>query len=368
MSFIAYIPLSAIFIYDIYCIYKKEKQQIQDKMTAINCSNILVIFDENGIIEEVNENFSLSTGYKSHELIGLTHRKLIPESELSENEYKRFWQKLRDGKHTEGNFQRLKKDGSTIWLSSTYTPVKSVNGKVYQVIKIAQDITDSYKDKEEILKQNTYLEHAAKILRHDMHSGINTYMPRGIKSLRRRLSDEKIKELKIEAPLRLIEDGLKHTQQVYAGVREFTNLVKKDVVLEKETKNLKEILANYLSLTSYSDQIKIDWLPDLPINEPLFCTAIDNFIRNGLKYNDSVTKIISIKMIDENNLAIVDNGRGMTKEQFIENAKPYVRGPNQKEVGTGLGLNISIAILEEHGFLVDCEKLENGTMIKVKIK
>jgi len=368
VSFGLYIPLSAKFVYDIYCSYKKEKQLIDDKMAAINSSCIMVIFDENGKILEVNENFCLSTGYKSQEIIGDEHRTLIPTDILDDKKYLSFWDKLRNGKYFEGNFQRRKKDGSSVWLSATYTPVKSLSGKVYQVIKIAQDITESYQDKEEILKQNTYLEHAAKILRHDMHSGINTYMPRGLKSLQRRLTPEKIKELKLEAPIRLIEDGLKHTQKVYDGVREFTNLVKKDVVLEKQKKDLRAILVEYLSLTSYSDQVKIDWMPEIPVNEPLFCTAIDNFIRNGLKYNDSDSKIISIKMIDENYIGILDNGRGMTKEQFIENSKPYTRGNNKGESGTGLGLNISIAILNEHGFTVDCEPQEKGTMIKVKIK
>ena len=42
---------------------------------------------------------------------------------------------------------------------------------------------------EEAKHKNTYLEHAAKILRHDMHSGINTYIPRGIRSLERRLEN-----------------------------------------------------------------------------------------------------------------------------------------------------------------------------------
>ncbi len=40
---------------------------------------------------------------------------------------------------------------------------------------------------DEINKKNSYLEHAARIIRHDMHSGINTYMPRGISSLEKRL-------------------------------------------------------------------------------------------------------------------------------------------------------------------------------------
>jgi len=48
----------------------------------------------------------------------------------------------------------------------------------------------------EINKKNSYLEHAARIIRHDMHSGINTYMPRGINSLEKRLTPEDIQILK----------------------------------------------------------------------------------------------------------------------------------------------------------------------------
>ena len=73
-------------------------------------------------------------------------------------------------------------------------------------------------------------------------------------------------------------------------------------------------------------------------------------------------------MKDEKTLAVIDNGRGMTKFQFENNSKPYVRGNNRGEAGTGLGLNISIAILNEHGFSTSCEKLEQGTMITVRIK
>lgn len=219
----------------------------------------------------------------------------------------------------------------------------------------------------ELGKKNIYLEHAAKIIRHDMHSGINTYLPRGIKSLKRRLPEETINKLNISSPIQLIEDGLRHAQKVYAGVYEFTNLVKQDAQMSKSPNNVKNVLNEYLRLTAYKHQVILDDnLPkDLEINEPLFCTAIDNLIRNGLKYNDSPTKWVKIYS-EGDFICIEDNGRGMSNDDFLKLSQPYMRKENQKESGTGLGLNICTEILKEHGFKISSEKTETGTKIKIK--
>ncbi len=219
-----------------------------------------------------------------------------------------------------------------------------------------------------VIEQNTYLEHAAKILRHDMHSGLNTYIPRGIKSLERRLPKDAIEKYKIESPLRLLKEGLSHAQQVYKGVFEFTNLVREGVELQREVIDIPEALEEYLKRTSYKDQVLIsEDLPSLRVNESLFCTAIDNLIRNGLKYNDNLTKWVKIEMLNSHTIAVIDNGRGMTSKEFNEMRKVYSRKSDQKESGTGLGLNICIAIFNEHGYTVSAEKLETGTLIKIGI-
>ena len=236
--------------------------------------------------------------------------------------------------------------------------------------KVVQEfLNQKAKTTSKLNQKNIYLEHAAKIIRHDMHSGINTYLPRGIKSLNRRLTEENIQELKIKAPLQLITDGLTHAQKVYAGVYEFTNLVKEGACLNTKECNVKEILSDYLKLTAYKNQVILnDNLPVLNINEALFCTAIDNLIRNGLKYNDSGTKWIKIYMEDKY-IVVEDNGRGITNEEFKELSKAYTRKKDQQEQGTGLGLSICIEILKEHKYTVYAEKKEitNGTKIKIKL-
>jgi len=245
---------------------------------------------------------------------------------------------------------------------------------------VSEFIQNKQQIKDDLSKKNIYLEHAAKIIRHDMHSGINTYIPRGLNSLQRRLDDEQKKKLR--APLQLLGDGVKHAQKVYSGVYEFTNLVKENAQMSKTPNNIKQILNEYLSLTAYKNQILLDDnLPvSLEVNEPLFCTAIDNLIRNGLKYNDSPTKWVKIYFEGNYNkgsfIIIEDNGRGMTQSEFDELSKPYVRKEGQKEKGTGLGLNICKAILKEHGFELSIEEIEDdpdtveiesGTKMRIKI-
>lgn len=210
----------------------------------------------------------------------------------------------------------------------------------------------------DINKKNSYLEHAAKIIRHDMHSGINTYIPRGLNSLERRLTEQDVKSLKIEAPLKLIKDGVNHAQRVYKSVYAFTNLVKKDVILEKSRCDLKEILEGYLQNTSYKNQVTISDLVTIEVDEILFCTAVDNLIKNGLKYNNSEDKKVGIFMKDVSTLVIRDNGIGMSKSDFSKFLKPHT--------SEGLGINICVAILKEHGFEVSCEELQIGTEICIK--
>ena len=346
---------------------KKKEIEIRNRMNAINTSNMVIEFDLDGKVVFANHLFCEKMGYTEKELKGKHHRIFVSKEYSKSPEYKEFWKLLRSGEYFTDEFLRFTKDKKQVWIQATYNPIFGSDGKVQRIMKIAVDITDRINQSIEIEKKNTYLEHAAKILRHDMHSGINTYIPRGVSSLERRLSAEQMEDLKVSSPFKMIKDGLTHAQKVYKGVYEFTNLVKKDVVLNKTECDLKQILESYLGTTSYKSQVHIEELVTKDVNEALFCTAVDNLIRNGLKYNDSDTKFVKIFMEDAT-LIIQDNGRGITQQDFEHLSKPYTRKEGQKESGSGLGLNICVAILEEHGFEITCEKNEIGTKMKINLK
>lgn len=344
-------------------VFSKNIKDIED---FVDYSVLVSKADKNGKITYVNKKFEEVSGWSLEEVLGKDHN--IVNSSFHP---KKYWLNMyktiiKDKKIWNDVVTNKNKNGDLYWVDSYIKAKFDSLGNLYGFMSIRYDVTELMKTLKEIDKKNTYLEHAAKILRHDMHSGINTYIPRGLNSLERRLTEDDIKSLKIEAPLKMLREGLKHSQKVYRGVYEFTNLVKKDAILDKTTCKIDEILNNYLSSTSYKSQVILEELPTLEVNESLFCTAIDNLIRNGLKYNDNDTKFV--KIYTENDIIIVqDNGRGMSQKDFDKLSRPYVRKETQKESGSGLGLNICIAILKEHGFTISCEKNKIGTKIKINV-
>jgi signal transduction histidine kinase len=130
----------------------------------------------------------------------------------------------------------------------------------------------------------------------------------------------------------------------------------------KET-DLKESLERYLSNTSYGKQVILEDLGTLNINEQLFCNAIDNLIKNGLKYNEENDKCVKIYK-EVNVIVVEDNGIGLTPKNFEKLIKKGI----DTESDTGIGLSITKAIVEEHGFSISCENFGSGTKMKIKVK
>lgn len=361
------IPLS-IALYHLIRTFNLQDAYQKLKIKAVEKSNVTAIFDIHGNILSANQNFCDVLGYDYESIKTMHHCNLLPKQYAESDEYNALWDTMTRGETVSGDFLRISLDGKEIWFNGYYTPVRNSVGVYSTIVFIGSDQTALKNGEMEIEQKNAYLRHAARILRHDMNSGINIYMPRGLKALRRKLSREDAERLKIESAIKLIESGLKHTQKVYEGVKEFTNLVKDDCrCIQTHPYDLKIILTDFLKTTSYQKEVVIDKLCVADVNDSLFCTAIDNIIRNGLTYNDSPTKIVKVYMQGDT-LCIEDNGRGMSQEEFEYLSKPYVRRENQQESGTGLGLSICVSILKEHGFTMAADRINSGTIVKIKLK
>lgn len=336
-------------------------------LQLLDSSVLISQTDSRGKITYANKKFCDVSGWSQEELIGKDH--VILNSGKHDRS---FWENMYYATLGErgvwnGVIINKTKMGCLYYVDSYVIAEFNEFGRHTGYSSIRVDVTNIIKSYDDLNQKSAYLEYAAKILRHDMYSGIMTYIPRGISSLERRLPKSVIENYKLDVPLKLLKDGLEYTQRIYKGAKEFTNIVREDHEFAKSECNLQKLLLSYIISTSYSDQVMIESLPYAQVNESLFCTAIDNLIQNGLKYNDSPTKVVRIHSPNNKIIVVEDNGRGMTQEEFERYSLPYTRKPGQIEPGSGLGLNIAIAILKEHGFKVSCAKLAEGTAIRITL-
>ena len=104
-----------------------------------------------GYITSINAALCNIFQYESQELIGNLHKILLTEEDANTPEYLNFWRNLRVGIAQSGEQKRIDKYGQVVWLWASYTPIKSKEGKVTSIVKLATDVT-SYKLQEQSLQ------------------------------------------------------------------------------------------------------------------------------------------------------------------------------------------------------------------------
>jgi PAS domain S-box-containing protein len=129
------------------------KEELLSRLEAINRSNAIIYFDLEGFILGVNSIFLKTMGFQEDEhekLIGKHHSIFVSYEYSKSDEYKKFWEKLREGTFFEGEFERKKIDGSPIYLQATYNPIFDENNVITKIMKIATDITETVNSKNKI--------------------------------------------------------------------------------------------------------------------------------------------------------------------------------------------------------------------------
>ena len=76
-------------------------------------------------------------------MIGKYHCVFIDERYKNGPEYGDFWYALCQGNTVSSEFRRLRGDNKQVWIQAIYYPVKSCDGKVISVVKIATEISSA---------------------------------------------------------------------------------------------------------------------------------------------------------------------------------------------------------------------------------
>lgn len=120
---------------------KVAEQNKQRQIEEINRTQAVVEFTNEGICLKANDNFCRLMGYRLEEIKGRPHSMFVEAATRDSAEYQQLWRDINAGKFHTAEFKRVGKEGREVWIQATYNPMVDINGRVYQVVKFATDIT-----------------------------------------------------------------------------------------------------------------------------------------------------------------------------------------------------------------------------------
>ncbi len=133
---------------------RKRAEEIRTRLAAIveSSNDAIIGKDLNGIITSWNKGAEKIYGYSAAEIIGKTITELAPPERHAEIEG--FLEKIRRGE-TVVNYEsdRIRKDGTCIYVALTLSPIRDASGKICGISTIARDITER-KNAEFVLRQS----------------------------------------------------------------------------------------------------------------------------------------------------------------------------------------------------------------------
>ncbi len=144
---------------------KLQEAEINGQIKAISRTNIMLELDLDGIIQKANPMFCNLFGYTEKEIAGRHHRVLVNKDDRKSNDYNDIWINLRNGHFNEGEFTRLRNDGSEIYVKETMFPILDMMDKPYKIILLAFDISEIKLQQKQLAFQTQKLEESEKVLK-----------------------------------------------------------------------------------------------------------------------------------------------------------------------------------------------------------
>src|SRR5262249_5906558 len=130
---------------------RKRREQATALLSAIvdSSDDAIVSKDLNGVITSWNKSAERMFGYAAQEMIGRSCAVLIPADRPHEEAH--IIEKIRRGEGVE-HFEtvRVRKDGSRLDVSQTFSPVRDAADRIIGASKIARDITEHKRAEEKL--------------------------------------------------------------------------------------------------------------------------------------------------------------------------------------------------------------------------
>ncbi|HNF39424.1 MAG TPA: ATP-binding protein [Bacteroidia bacterium] len=337
-------------------IINKELKKLS--LVASKTDNAVVITNENGVIEWVNEGFTRITGYQFYDAKDQSMPAFLSGPETDKENLQKVQNSMREFKFCDSELLRYKKDGTTVWLHASITPISDNEKSSRKFIFIMSDVNERKKAEiqlneylSDLEKTNKELDKFAYIVSHDLKAPL-----RAIGNLTDWITQDSADSLSDESKenFQIIKGRVKRMEQLINAILEYSKVSKHKGTQELFSFN--EIIHNAVDLAGTDSNCKVEisgTMPEYYGDKVKYQQVFMNLISNGIKHNNKEQKKIEISCREEGKFwefMIKDNGPGIDK-RFHEKVFVIFQTLKARDEfeSTGIGLSIVKKIVEEAG-------------------
>jgi PAS domain S-box-containing protein len=337
----------------------------------------IVTKDLNGTITSWNAAATRLFGYTAPEIIGRNIRVIIPHERLDEEEF--VLGRVRNGLSV-NHFEtvRLRKDGTSIDVSITVSPVRDRRGRIIGVSKIARDISGLKRALEDARRANQLKDEFLAILSHELRTPLNAIMgwagllaTSAPDAMTRRAAS--IIQRNTHAQARLVDDLL-----------DVSRIVSGTLVLAREPADLRDLASAAIEdmrPLAAAKSVELRLVGDTDGPPATVCgdaarlqQIIWNLLSNAVKFTPPRGHVVVTIRRDAETveLMVADSGQGIAPAFLPHVFDRFRQGDastTREHDGLGLGLNIAAELTAAHGgtIAVDSEGIDRGATFTVRL-
>ena len=304
----------------------------------------------------INKTYCDILGYTQQEIVKKSFIEITHPDDIQEDLDN--MEKMKSGEIRDFSMEKryFKKDGSTVWVTLSVSPMWEEGEKPTHHIAIVKDITLRKKADEAIRKSEESLKETNKtkdklfsIISHDLRNPFQSIL--GMSGM----LDERYDSMTEETIKAFIQEINKSSKRAYFLLDNLLNWAREQrgrIVIHKDKLRANDLVSKSISpLSILAKRKNISLVKNVPEELELFAdentiqTTITNLVSNAIKFTpkDGTIQVEAYETYENVEIKIKDSGIGMSSEKVnsILTSNEYTSTTGtDNESGTGLGLQL----------------------------
>lgn len=303
----------------------------------------VIITDDDGTIEYVNDTFVEMFGYERAAVIGRTPR-LLKSGEHDDGFYRDLWDTITDGDVFQSEVTNRRASGEHLDVELTIAPVED-DGEVTHYVAIERDITDRKRDSQRLEVLN-------RVLRHNVRNAVTV-----VDGNARRIADQ-YDENGVQVLVDSITDRANELRSAVEKARTVERAIDSDRTGAINVTTLFATVHDNVTERYPSADVTVDSPDDLWLTgNHMLEAALEEAVENAIEHGGEAIELSGTPYHEQVRLTVTDNGPGVPDHE-----REVVAAGEESDLhhGSGLGLWVMQWVVTSLGGDVTIENDEHG--------